>query len=71
MIPLQQGFSLNPQSLINQFGPALISAAVKIVLFVVAFVVIYYVGKAIVIRSLQAVLDSRGVDETQIGRAHV
>jgi small conductance mechanosensitive channel len=64
MIPLQQGFSLNPQSLISQFGPALISAAVKIALFVVAFVVIYYVGKAIVIRSLEAALDNRGVDET-------
>jgi small conductance mechanosensitive channel len=64
MIPLQQGFSLNPQSLINQFGPALISAAVKIVLFVVAFVVIYYVGKAIIIRALEAALDNRGVDET-------
>jgi small conductance mechanosensitive channel len=64
MIPLQQGFSLNPQSLINQFGPALISAAVKIVLFVVAFVVIYYVGKAIIIRALEAALDDRGVDET-------
>lgn len=73
MMPLQYGsvllqqsqdFSLDPQSLINQYGPALINAAVKVVLFVVAFVVIYYVGKAIVIRALEATLDSRGVDET-------
>ncbi|WP_049916009.1 mechanosensitive ion channel family protein [Halococcus morrhuae] len=69
MIPMQQGFSLNPQSLLNQFGPALVSAAVKIVLFVVAFVIIYYVGKAVIIRALKAVLDTRGVDETLAGLA--
>lgn len=66
---MQQGFSLNPQSLLNQYGPALVSAAVKIVLFVVAFVVIYYVGKAVIIRALKAVLDNRGVDETLAGLA--
>ncbi|WP_435079927.1 mechanosensitive ion channel family protein [Halococcus sp. AFM35] len=67
MIPLQQGFSLDPQSLLNQYGPALISAAVKIVLFIVSFVVIYYVGKAVVVRALNAVLDNRDVDETISG----
>ena len=75
MIPLQgqliplQGISLDPQQLLNQYGPALVSAAVKIVLFVVAFVVIYYVGKAIIVRALNAALDSRGVDETLTGLA--
>jgi small conductance mechanosensitive channel len=64
MIPLQQGFSLNPQALLNQYGPALVSAAVTVVLFLVAFVVIYYVGKALVVRALRSALDSRGIDET-------
>ena len=64
MIPLQQGFSLDPQALLNQYGPALVSAAVTIILFLVAFVVIYYVGKALVVRALRSALDSRGVDET-------
>ena len=64
MIPLQQGFSLDPQALLNQYGPALVSAAVTVVLFVVAFVVIYYVGKALVVRALRGALESRGIDET-------
>ena len=64
MIPLQQGFSLDPQALLNQYGPALVSAAVTVILFLVAFVVIYYVGKALVVRALRSALDSRGVDET-------
>ena len=64
MIPLQQGFSLDPQALLNQYGPALVSAAVTVVLFLVAFVVIYYVGKALVVRALRSALDSRGIDET-------
>ncbi|WP_160135595.1 mechanosensitive ion channel family protein [Halococcus salsus] len=67
MIPLQQGFSLDPQSLLNQYGPALVNAAVTIVLFVVSFVIIYYVGKAIVVRMLNVALDSRDVDETIAG----
>ncbi|EMA47578.1 mechanosensitive ion channel family protein [Halococcus salifodinae] len=67
MIPLQQGFSLDPQSLLNQYGPALINAAVTIVLFLVSFVIIYYVGKAIVVRMLNAALNSRDVDETIAG----
>lgn len=64
MIPLQQGFSFDPQALLNQYGPALVSAAVTVILFLVAFVVIYYVGKALVVRALRSSLDSRGVDET-------
>ncbi len=67
MIPLQQGFSLDSQSLLNQYGPALVSAAVTIVLFLVSFVIIYYVGKAIVVRMLNATLDSRDIDETIAG----
>ena len=67
MLPLQQGLPLDPQALLNQYGPALISAAVTILLFIVSFVVIYYVGKAIVVRAVTAALDNRGVDETIAG----
>lgn len=67
IIPLQQGFSLDPQSLLNQYGPAVVSAAVTVVLFIVSFLVIYYVGKTFVVRAFRGVLDRRGIDETIAG----
>ena len=67
MIPLQQGFSLDPQLLLDQYGPAIVSAAVTVALFAVSFVVIYYVGKALVVRTLRTGLRSRGINETIVG----
>lgn len=69
MIPLQQGFSLDPQYLIDQYGPAIIEAAVTVVLFVVSFILIYYIAKSFVIRVLPRALESRGIDETLAGLA--
>ena len=67
MVPLQQGFSLDPQLLLDQYGPAIISAAVTVALFAISFVVIYYVGKALVVRALRTGLRSRGINETIVG----
>ena len=65
MIPLQFGIPLDPQ----QYVPPLIGAATAVVLFVVAFAVIYLVGKSVVTRAVEAGLRRRGFDETLVGLA--
>lgn len=65
MIPLQQGISVDPQ----QYIPAVIDAITTVVLFVVAFVVIYLLGKYFVTRAVEGGLRSRDFDETLIGLA--
>lgn len=65
MIPLQQGISIDPQ----QYIPAVISAITTIVLFVVAFAIIYLLGKYFVTRAVEGGLRSRDFDETLVGVA--
>ena len=65
MISLQQGLSLDPQ----QYVQPLVSAATTVVLFVVAFVVIYTLGKYFVTTVVDRGLERRGFDETIVGLA--
>jgi small-conductance mechanosensitive channel len=65
MIPLQQGVPLDPQ----QYVPPLISATTTVVLFVVAFAVIYLLGRSIVVRAVEGGLRRRDFDETLVGLA--
>ncbi|WP_340099095.1 mechanosensitive ion channel family protein [Salinibaculum salinum] len=65
MLPLQQGISLDPQ----EYIPPLISAGTTVVLFVVAFVVIYLLGKYFVTRAVKRGLRHRDFDETLVGLA--
>jgi len=65
MIPLQQGFALDPQ----QYVPVLVSAATTVVVFVVAFAVVYLLGRSFTTRLVRGALERRGYDETLIGIA--
>ncbi|MEY7849035.1 mechanosensitive ion channel family protein [Natrarchaeobius sp. A-rgal3] len=62
MLPLQQEISVDPQ----EYVPAIIDAAVTVVLFVVAFAVIYLLGKYFLTRTVETGLRQRGFDETLI-----
>ncbi len=64
---LQQGIPTSPQQFINQYGDALISAATTIVVFVVAFVIIYAVARFVLVRLTKRALDARGFDQTVVG----
>ena len=65
MLPLQQGFSLDPQ----QYVPPLVSALTTVAVFVVAFVVLYVLGKYFLTRAVKRGLRQRGFDETLVGLA--
>jgi small-conductance mechanosensitive channel len=65
MLPLQQGFSLDPQ----QYVPALVSAVATVVLFVVVFVVLYLLGKFFLSRAVEESLRRRDFDEALVGLA--
>jgi len=64
MIPLQ-GFAVD----VEQFVPPVISAVTTVVLFVVAFVVIYLLGRYFATRAVESSLERRGFDETLVGLA--
>jgi small conductance mechanosensitive channel len=66
-IPLQQGIPTSPQGFVSQYGEALVSAATTVVLFVVAFVLIYLVARAVLVRLTAGALDARGFEETVVG----
>ncbi|MEF8894341.1 mechanosensitive ion channel family protein [Halodesulfurarchaeum sp.] len=63
MLPLQQGITIDPQ----QFIPPLISAIATLVLFVVAFVIIYLLGKYFMARAVEQSLRRQNFDEKLIG----
>ena len=63
MIPVQQGFSIDPQEYVDP----VISAATTVVLFVVAFVVIYLLGKYFMTRTVEKSLRRRDLDEAIVG----
>lgn len=65
MIPLQQGFPLDPQ----QYVPPLISAVTTVVLFVVTFALIYWLGKYFMSRTVERGLEHRDVERTLIDLA--
>jgi Small-conductance mechanosensitive channel len=65
MLTLQQGFSVNPQEYIDP----VISAVTTVVLFVVAFVVLYLLGRHFVTRAVRRVLQHQEVDETLVSLA--
>ena len=63
MIPVQQGFSVDPQEYVDP----VISAATTVVVFVVAFVVIYLLGKYFMTRTVEKSLRRRDLDEAIVG----
>ncbi|RLM88542.1 mechanosensitive ion channel family protein [Halobellus sp. Atlit-38R] len=65
MLFLQQGVSVDPQ----QYVPAIVGAVTTVVLFVVAFVIIYLLGKYFVTRAVERSLRYRDFDETLVGLA--
>ncbi|WP_256289267.1 mechanosensitive ion channel family protein [Halobellus inordinatus] len=65
MLLLQQGVSVDPQ----QYVPALVGAVTTVVLFVVAFLIIYLLGKYFVTRAVERSLRYRDFDETLVGLA--
>jgi small-conductance mechanosensitive channel len=65
MIQLQQGLPLDPQ----QYVPPVVSAATTVVVFVVAFLVIYLLGRAFVRQAVERSLRAREFDETLVGLA--
>lgn len=65
MLPLQVGLPLDPQ----QYIPPLVSAVVTVVLFVVAFVAIYLLGKYFMTRAVRGSLEHRDFDPTLIDLA--
>jgi small conductance mechanosensitive channel len=62
---LQSGLPLDPQ----QYIPPLVGAVVTVVLFVVAFVAIYLLGKYFMTRAVKGSLEHRNVDQTLIDLA--
>ena len=65
MIPLQEGLSLDPE----QYVPPVVSAITTVVLFVLAFLVIYALGRYFVTRAVDRGLRRRGFDDTLVGLA--
>jgi small-conductance mechanosensitive channel len=62
---LLQAVSVDPQ----QYIPPLVSALTTIVLFVVAFALIYWIGKSFMSRAVERGLEHRGFDKTIIDLA--
>jgi len=62
MLPLQQGLTIDPQDYVDP----VISALTTVVLFIVAFVVIYLLGKYFMTRAVKSSLQSRDLDETLV-----
>ena len=56
---LQQGIPTSADAAIAQYGPALVSLAATILTFVVAFVVLYYIGKSVLVRATKRALNAR------------
>lgn len=65
MLPLQQTIPIDPQ----QYVPPLVSAVTTAVLFVVAFALIYLLGKYFMTRAVESSLEYRGFDRTLIDLA--
>ena len=63
MLPLQQGISIDLQ----QFVPTIISAVTTTVIFIIVFLVVYRVGRSIMVRSVKNGLQRRNFDDTLIG----
>ncbi|WP_114578776.1 mechanosensitive ion channel family protein [Saliphagus sp. LR7] len=65
MLPLQQGVSIDPQ----QYIPPVVSALTTVALFIVAFALIYWIGKSFMSRTVERGLEHRGFDRTLIDLA--
>ncbi|WP_138004582.1 mechanosensitive ion channel family protein [Halalkalirubrum salinum] len=63
MLPMQQGISIDLQ----QFVPTILSAVTTTVIFLIVFLVVYRVGRSIMIRSVKNGLQRRNFDDTLIG----
>jgi small-conductance mechanosensitive channel len=65
MIPIQQGFSIDPE----EYVPEVVSAATTVAIFVVVFVVLYLLGRYFVTRAVKGSLRRRGFDDAIVGVA--
>jgi len=66
---LQTGIPTSLDEVVAQYGPAIVSALATAVLFVLAFVVIYYVARAILVGATRRSLTERGFRTTIVGLA--
>jgi small-conductance mechanosensitive channel len=66
---LQTGIPTSLDEVVAQYGPAIVSALATAVLFVLAFVVIYYVARAILVGATQRSLTERGFRTAIVGLA--
>jgi small-conductance mechanosensitive channel len=65
MVPVLQGATIDPQA----YVPALVGVVATVGIFLVAFVLIYLVGKAILTRAVKSGLERRGFEESLVGLA--
>ncbi|WP_439025429.1 mechanosensitive ion channel family protein [Haloarchaeobius sp. DT45] len=60
-VPLQaDGFPTTPDAFLDQYGPGIVDVATTVAIFLVAFAVLYVVGKSILVRLTERSLESRG-----------
>lgn len=67
-LPLQT-IPTNPQQFLNQYGDALISFAVTLVIFILAFIIIYAVAKPLFVKVTRRALNTRDFPAAVIGLA--
>ncbi|APX98351.1 mechanosensitive ion channel family protein [Natronorubrum daqingense] len=61
LLILQSGVPTSGSEFVDQYGPALISAATTVLLFVLMFALTYYLGKKVLVRATEQSLQSRGL----------
>jgi len=61
-VPQVPGIPTSPQAFLQQYGNALISFAVTILIFIVAFVVVYTIARIVLVRLTKGALSTRGFD---------
>jgi len=68
---LQQGNGIptSPDAVIAQYGDALVSVVVTVLIFILAFLVIYRIGKSVLVRVTRRTLDTRGFSPAVISLA--
>lgn len=70
LLPLQaQGIPQSTDQFLNQYGPALVGFVTTVLIFLVAFVVIYYVGRSVLVGLTRRSLESRGFKPDIVGLA--
>ncbi|WP_435363042.1 mechanosensitive ion channel family protein [Haloarchaeobius sp. DYHT-AS-18] len=68
VVPLQaDGFPTTPDAFVDQYGPGIVDVAATVAIFLVAFAVLYVVGKYVLVRLTERSLESRGFKPGIVG----